>query len=270
MAVTGDAQHLVARHTLARRKDPINRTADHHLHQIGLGDIADPAAADQRAVAKHRVAVTDAEDLVELVADEQDRPALRLQPRDQGEKLGYLVMRQRRGRLIHDHHAGIDRQRPGDGDQMAAGDAEIAKPGARVDTGADTVQQVLRPRLAGAPVDQAEAAARGMAEKDVLGDAEIIEKHGFLMDRRHPGGGGGMGIGKAAGAAVDLDRAGIGLVDAGQDLDDGRLARPVLADQRHHLAGAQIKRHIEERLHPRKGLGDAVQAQDGWAQIGRG
>ena len=46
--------------------------------------------------------------------------------------------------------------------------------------------------------------------------------------------------------AVDLDVALVGLVDAGQDLHQRRLARAVLTDQAVHLAGVQGQVRVGE------------------------
>src|SRR5262245_34861363 len=63
--------------------------------------------------------------------------------------------------------------------------------------------------------------------------------------------------------AVDGDRAaGIGRVDAGEDLDQGRLARAVLADQAMHLA--RLDRPVDrvERDRAAEALADAGKRQE--------
>ena len=49
----------------------------------------------------------------------------------------------------------------------------------------------------------------------------------------------------------------IGRDGAGDDLDEGRLARAVLADQRVHLAGAQVERDALQRADAGERLRDA-------------
>ncbi len=58
--------------------------------------------------------------------------------------------------------------------------------------------------------------------------------------------------------ALDLDGAGVLLVDAGEDLHQRRLASAVLTDQRVHLSGAQLEPGIPQRLHAGEGLVDAL------------
>ena len=56
--------------------------------------------------------------------------------------------------------------------------------------------------------------------------------------------------------AVEGDGAGILRVDAGQDLHEARLSRPVLAHQGENLTPVELETHILERLHARERLTD--------------
>ena len=53
-----------------------------------------------------------------------------------------------------------------------------------------------------------------------------------------------------------------GVIDAGEDLDQRRLAGAVLADQRRHFARPQRETDIVQRAHAGKALGDARHRQD--------
>ena len=64
-------------------------------------------------------------------------------------------------------------------------------------------------------------------------------------------------LGKLTGCAVERDLAGVRLVDAGQDLDQRRLAGAVLADQRGDLAGIEREADIVQRAHAGEALRDA-------------
>ena len=57
--------------------------------------------------------------------------------------------------------------------------------------------------------------------------------------------------------AAELDRPGVGLVDADEDLHQRRLARAVLAHQRVDGAGRDFEVDVVERLDARERLGDA-------------
>ena len=194
VAVAGDLQHLLADPVGALGEDRVDRAADHHGDELVLGDVGDAAFADEAAVAEDGVAVGDAEDLVELVADEEDRLALGLQHLDQLVELGDLLVRERGGRLVHDDDAGVDRKGAGDGDEVLVGDAEVAQPGPRVDAlRADAGEHGAGVVVHPLPVDEPEAGAGGVAEEDVLGDRELVEEHGLLVDRGDAGRGGGVG-----------------------------------------------------------------------------
>ena len=62
--------------------------------------------------------------------------------------------------------------------------------------------------------------------------------------------------------AFQQDLAVIGLVDAGQDLHQRRLAGAVLAHQGVHLAGAQFQPGVVQRAHTRKGLAHACHGDE--------
>ena len=76
------------------------------------------------------------------------------------------------------------------------------------------------------------------------------------MDRGDPG---DMGIArrcKFRWRAVYGDLAFIGLVEPGHDLDQRRLARTVLSEQRMHFAGTDIEAYVLDDLEPGERLGD--------------
>ena len=146
---------------------------------------------------------------------------------------------------------------------MLVGNAEVAQPDGRVDIGTDTAQQFASVVVELGPVDQAEATTWGMAEKDVFGNRQLIEQHGFLMDRRDTGMGGGHGRREMGFFAINPDRATIRLIDAGEDLDERRLTRAVLTDQRRDGAGIQGERDTRECFNARKGLGNALKCDSG-------
>ena len=151
-----------------------------------------------------------------------------LQPLDQFVELADFLVRQRRRRLVHDDDAGIDRQRARDGDQVAVGDAEIAQAHGRIDAGADPVQQVARPAHSSRCQSIRPKRLRGAwPMKDILGDRQFVEQHRFLVN----GGDAGMQRGmrrRESGSALPSSAicAFVGLVDAGQDLDQVDLPAP--------------------------------------------
>ena len=61
--------------------------------------------------------------------------------------------------------------------------------------------------------------------------------------------------------AVDLDRSLVRLKDAGEDLQQRRLARAVLSEQGMHFAGLDRQRYALERAHDAEPFGDARKMQ---------
>ena len=101
-----------------------------------------------------------------------------------------------------------------------------------------------------------------VADENVLGDVEIGKQQRFLIDR---GDAQPLRLGGAANRdrlAAQKDLAAIGLMYAGYDLDQRRLAGAVLAEQGMNLAGVQRKRDVLERLRRVETLGDSANLQD--------
>ena len=91
-----------------------------------------------------------------------------------------------------------------------------------------------------------------MAEKDVLGDAELGKQQQLLIDRRDARAARVVGRGKIDLRPVDENRADVRLVDPGHDLDQGRFAGAVLSEQRMDFARTHVERHARERAHAGK------------------
>src|SRR5690606_1981577 len=111
------------------------------------------------------------------------------------------------------------------------------------------------------PVDAARA-ARLVAQHDVLPDREVRTEVDLLIDG---GDAGPLRVGRRredAAAPRDGDLTGVDGVDAGERLDERRLARAVLAHERVDLAGAQREVHTVEREHTGKANGDAGHLDD--------
>ena len=112
-----------------------------------------------------------------------------------------------------------------------------------------------------APADDAPAVL--VADEDVLRDVEVGEEQGLLIDRRDAE---ALGFGGAADRdrlAGEEDLATVRLVDSGDDLDEGRLAGAVLAEERVHLARIERQRNVLERLRRAEALGDVPHLEDG-------
>jgi hypothetical protein len=121
----------------------------------------------------------------------------------------------------------------------------------------EAVQRRAGPAADGAPVE--ETAAAGLpAERDVLRDRERRDEVDLLVDGADAE---FLGFPRRFGPddpAGQTHLAGIGRVDAGEDLDQGGLAGAILPEQRVDLAGANREIHVRERHHPGKLLSDAA------------
>ena len=85
---------------------------------------------------------------------------------------------------------------------------------------------------------------------------------GILMDRGDADAMRGGRVGDER-LAVHGDRAGIGRVEPGHQLDQRGFSGSVLSEQRGDFAGADIKVHIVERQHAGEGFGEAARDQHG-------
>ena len=213
---------------------------------------------DEAAVAEHRELVGDLEQLVHLVGDVDDALALRFQGADDLEQMRDFALRQRGGRLVHDEDVGIVGDRLGDLDHLPVGDREVAHLDLGVERNIEPIEQFLRlaPHLVVA--HEAERVERLAPDPDVLGDRHEAHQVEFLMDhgdavlqrveRRL----------QADFLALEAEGAGIGRVDAGDDLHQRRFAGAVLAHQRMDMAALQAEGNVVERQHAGEGLADAL------------
>ena len=182
---------------------------------------------------------------------------LAAQVADDPEQLVDLRVGQCRGRLVHDQDGGIERQRLRDLDHLLLGDLEIADAGLRVEPQMEAVDQLLRLAVESRVIEQEPGpAARLPAHEHVLGDREVRHQVQLLVDHADAEVERGPRVGDLDRLALEADLAAIGLVDAGQDLHEGRLAGAVLTDERVDLPRSQLEGRIDERADAREFLGD--------------
>ena len=70
------------------------------------------------------------------------------------------------------------------------------------------------------------------------------------------------GLAKRTGAPLIMHVAGVGRMHAGHDLDQGRFAGAVLAQQRMHFARPHIETHILQHADADEGFGDARECDE--------
>ena len=167
-----------------------------------------------------------------------------------------LTLGQRGGRLVHDQDARVRADRLRDLDELPFGHAQASDLTIRIDRGADLFQNLRCVASARAPVDAAERAAAVERQRDVLGDGQARKQGGVLIDRRDAERARRRRIHAMDRAPRDGQRAGVGALGTRDDLDQGGLARAVLADERVHLAGREIERYAAQRVDAGERLGD--------------
>ena len=148
----------------------------------------------------------------------------------------------------------------GDRHHLAGGGAEILQRPLDVDVELEALQHGASAGAQRAPVDQPEAP--GLAgQEDVLGHRPVRGEVDLLVDR---GDAGSLGLGgerEVDLSSVEDDAARVAAVGAGEDLDQRRLAGPVLADQRHHFARLDLEACRDQDLDAGKALVDAGHGQ---------
>ena len=163
---------------------------------FGLG--RDPLA-DDLAAPDDRDPVGDLEDLVELVADEDDAVALGREAAQDGEDLLGLLRRQDGRRLVEDEDPGLAVERLEDLDPLLPADRQRADLGVGVDLEAEPPAELDDPPLGLLAVEEDRVGHRLFAEDDVLGDGEDRDEHEVLVDHADAA---GDGVGRAG--QVDL------------------------------------------------------------------
>ena len=144
------------------RLDQRARVAGHRGDQLAARQLGDRRGEDVPGVAEDRDRVADLVDLLQVVADEQERDALRLQRRGCGRTAADGGAVELGGRLVEDDEPGAERQRPGDLDELPLLDGQRRRPAASTSTSTDqVVQQLVAPRgAASAQLMQAVPARR--------------------------------------------------------------------------------------------------------------
>ena len=157
---------------------------------------------------------------------------------------------------------GVREDRARDRDRLALAARERRDLGIDVgDVDAERVEVLARQAAHRAVVEHPEARVLALQEH-VVEDGQAGHQREILVD--------GVDAERARvddrfqlhGLAEDRDLAGVGPVEAREDLDERRLAGAVVADQAEHLALAQVQAHVAQRRDRAEALGDVLDAQD--------
>jgi hypothetical protein len=113
-------------------------------------------------------------------------------------------------------------------------------------------EQLQQPRGASA----CRAGTGACAERghlDVLAHGQCGERATVLERAREPDPAAPVRAPRSDVAPLELHRPRGGKVEAGQHVDEGRLARAVRPDQAHDLVTVELERHASERVNPLEG-----------------
>ncbi|EFG64279.1 tat (twin-arginine translocation) pathway signal sequence [Streptomyces sp. SPB074] len=254
--------HLVARGVL-RGGDGLAR---HRLDQRGTGQFGHRGRGDPAGVAQDGDGLAHLVHLLEVVRDEQEGDARLLQRPHPGEETVDLTAVELCRGLVQDDEAGPDAERAGDLHHLPVLDAQVPGAGPRIDVDVPVAEE--RGGLGAQPAPGDEAAAPGglPVQEQVLGDGEVGDDGGLLVDAGDLGAP-GRAVGEAGGGgAVEADLAAVGGLEPGEERDEGGLARAVAPDEGVRLARPDGETSVGEgdggavALAHRAGLGERRRA----------
>ena len=230
----------------------LDAAAEHEIDDGFLGAGGDGDDADGLAVAEHGGAVAERGDLEQAVRDEDHRAAGGGLLADGVEDVLGEVGGEGGGHLVEEEDVGLDGEGAGEVEDAERGEGEVAGEIAEVEAGkAEDADPV------------AEGAGGGSGEAEVVGDAEVGDQRGLLVDRDEAGAAGVAGRAGGQGLVAEQDRAAVGADRAGQDLHEGGLAGAVGAHQRVDLAGEDGEAGAAQGGDGAIGLGDAGGVEEG-------
>ena len=249
-----DLQQGLGRVALDVRKDLVDDAAGHQLHELLVGGFLDGDRVDVHAVAQHGDAVADPLDLVHAVGDVDDADAFGLDLLDQLEQPVGLALRERGGRLVEDHDRGPGAEGLGDLHHLLLGAGEVHHLVPAPEREAEAVQRLAR--LAGECALVEDGPPRQLvAEEQVLLDRELRHQREFLEHGAHAELARMVHRVDDGRLAPQVDGPAGRPVDAGDDLDQRRLAGAVLTEEDMHLARLHVEIDAVERERARKLLG---------------
>ena len=238
----------------------LQRAADDHVDQLVHGHVLQVDGADVLAVADDRGALADAAQLRHAVADIHHAHALGLQPLDDLEQLVDLPLGQRRRGFVQHQDLGVEADGLGDLDHLLLGHAQLAHHGVGVQVDAQIVQDLFGFAVHHRVIDKDAALVRP-PDKNVVGHAQMAAHVQLLHD---DGDAELMRFGDRVDVdlfALDKDLALVGVVYAGQNLHQRRLACAVFPHKAKDLALVDVQVDLVQRLDAGETFADAFHAE---------
>ena len=243
--------------------------ADHELRQLGDGRLRRHALAHHATTAHDGDAIGDVEYLAQLVRDEDDGRALRLELLQDAEQLLGLLRGEHGRGLVEDERPGAVVERLQDLDALLLADREVLDARVRVDLEAEALGQGADLPRGARHVEERPARAL-VAERQVLRHRERVHEHEVLVHHPEParkriGGGAQPRL-----LPAQADCSTVGLVEPEQDLHERRLAGAVFAHQRVDRPRLHAQAHPVVGHQPAKRLRDVGEFHCRWESVHRG
>ena len=169
---------------------------------------------------------------------------------DDGGELGHLCLGEAGGRLVEEQEARPGRECPRDAELALVAVRERAA-GCRDALEAEQLEQLVARRVPRGSAPEPSAATSTFSRTDRAANERLC-----WNVRASPARPRRCGRPRGDLPARELDRAGGREVEAGEDVDEGRLAGSVRADQADDLVAVQLERDVAERVEPFEGARD--------------
>ena len=223
--------------TLVRHE--LHWTPHHHLGDLGLRGLRWQHLTDDLSATKDADAVGDRQRFLQLVGDEHHTPSGGDQRAHDGEELDDLLGGEHRRGLVEHDHLGVAQQHLHDLDTLLHADRQLLDDCIGIELEGITLGDLPHHRARGVDVERAEPTRRLHAQDHVLGDGEVRNQHEVLVDHADAGRDRIGWRGEHHIATIEADRPAVGSIHPVEDAHQGRLARPVFADQGDDLTGGE-------------------------------
>src|SRR5512132_174761 len=208
-----------------------------HLARRSLRDLP-PEVQDVNALA-------DAHDERHVMLDDQDGQVEVLpQPPDQRAELAHLLVVEAPGRLVEQQEPGAGDEGAGELDALQRSEGQARRRAVRQVGKAQIVEGLVREGLSPALAKRAQAGVG--TDEDVLCDRHRREENDVLEGAGDPAADDSVRPGLEQIAAVEVHSTGIGRVEAGDDVEERRLAGAVRTDEPGDRSFVQRKRDVVE------------------------
>ena len=235
--------------------------ARHIVRNLFLVKLFLGAVDDVFAIAHDAQRFGDGEHFVEFVADENQRYALFLQPRDDLVKRLHLFGRQRAGRLVHDDQFRVQQQRAADCHHLLFAHRQCAHFAVQVQRNADFLDNLRGHFAVALGVHGLVFVEQVVRHGDIFRNCKVGEQREILIDNLHARGDRLRRRQRFVGFPLDDNFTFVRRIDAGNDLDQRRLSAAVLTREALDFARTQLQIHMVQRLHGLKGLADVFYFQ---------